>query len=74
MFTDISDEAPVQLIPLLNYFEETWIKFSDIKIWNMYGVEKRTNNDVEGKNFDFIIRFVAGIILSFFFRLAQPLQ
>ncbi|CAM4872329.1 unnamed protein product [Rotaria socialis] len=36
------------LKPLFNYFDNYWIKHVDLKKWNVFGLEIRTNNNAEG--------------------------
>ncbi|CAF2727901.1 unnamed protein product [Rotaria sp. Silwood2] len=36
------------LEPLFKYFENQWIKTVEIKRWNAYGIQMRTNNNCEG--------------------------
>ncbi|CAF4832204.1 unnamed protein product [Rotaria socialis] len=36
------------LKPLFNYFDNYWIKQVDLKKWNVFGLEIRTNNNAEG--------------------------
>ncbi|CAF4091623.1 unnamed protein product [Rotaria sordida] len=36
------------LEPLFTYFENQWIKAVEIKRWNAYGIQMRTNNNCEG--------------------------
>jgi len=36
------------LEPLFKYFENQWIKKVEIKRWNVYGIQMRTNNNCEG--------------------------
>jgi hypothetical protein len=36
------------LKPLFEYFENYWIKTVDLKRWNVYGLNIRTNNNAEG--------------------------
>ena len=40
--------------PLIDYFERYWIRKMRWNLWNLYGVERRTNNFVEGNVFQFI--------------------
>jgi hypothetical protein len=34
--------------PLFTYFEYQWMKTVEIKRWNVYGIQMRTNNNCEG--------------------------
>jgi hypothetical protein len=45
-FEQQRENAPIVLLPLFEYFNNEWIP--NIPLWNVYGVERRTNNDVEG--------------------------
>ncbi len=36
------------LQPLFTYFENQWINKVEIKRWNVYGIQMRTNNNCEG--------------------------
>ena len=54
-FDDLYDTVPQicsekkdLLKHLFQYFEHQWIKTVDLKIWNVYGIEIRTNNNAEG--------------------------
>ena len=47
-FQALKDDCPVELHALSNYFENYWIDVVDNKLWNMYGVQRRTNNNLEG--------------------------
>uniref|UniRef100_A0A915HGM3 Transmembrane protein n=1 Tax=Romanomermis culicivorax TaxID=13658 RepID=A0A915HGM3_ROMCU len=42
-------DADQHLEPLFQYFEQQWLKNSSLNIWNMHGIHRRTNNDLEGK-------------------------
>ena len=43
-FQALKDDCPVELHALSNYFENYWIDVVNHKLWNMYGVQRRTNN------------------------------
>ena len=47
-FQGLKYDCPVELHALLNYFENYWMEVVDHKLWNMYGVQRRTNNNLEG--------------------------
>lgn len=51
-YDDLKDQMPLnvraKLAGLLQYFEEQWMQRVDPALWNVYGAEKRTNNDLEG--------------------------
>ena len=36
------------LSPLFDYFESYWLTELDLKRWNVYGLQIRTNNNAEG--------------------------
>ncbi|CAF3958786.1 unnamed protein product, partial [Rotaria sp. Silwood1] len=54
-------QAPPQKIdllkPLFQYFENQWIKKVDLKQWNVYGLEIRTNNNAEGFHHFLALRY-----------------
>lgn len=43
-------EAPQELHLLFDYFEVQWLNNIGAQMWNMFGIRRRTNNDVEGDN------------------------
>ncbi|XP_050516500.1 uncharacterized protein LOC126891368 [Diabrotica virgifera virgifera] len=47
-FENLKDDAPLLVLPLFVYFREQWLETIDPTLWNMYGIRRRTNNDVEG--------------------------
>ena len=47
-FDNLRDEAPVNIRPLFQYFHQQWFQNIKKEMWNMYGIRRRTNNDVEG--------------------------
>ena len=42
----LSNNAQLKL--LFDYFENQWLKNVDLKLWNVYELEMRTNNNAEG--------------------------
>ncbi|CAF1465829.1 unnamed protein product [Adineta ricciae] len=53
IFDKIVDAAPRVMKPLIDYFENYWIRKMRWSLWNVCGVEHRTNNHVEGWNHRF---------------------
>lgn len=51
IFNKIADESPHEMKPLINYFDAFWIRKMRWNLWNVYGMQHRTNNHVEGKFF-----------------------
>ena len=49
IFNKIADTAPKVMKPLVDYFENFWIRKMKWSLWNTYGLEHKTNNHVEGK-------------------------
>ncbi len=51
-YEDVIDQMPLNvratLVGLLRYFEEYWMQQIDRALWNVYGTDKRCNNDLEG--------------------------
>ena len=47
-FKQLRDAAPLDLRPLFAYFEQQWLGNVPLKMWNVYGIDIRTNNDCEG--------------------------
>ena len=47
-FQGLRNDGAVELQTLFDYFEHYWIEVVDHKLWNMYGVQRRTNNNLEG--------------------------
>jgi hypothetical protein len=57
VFDKIADKASHEMKPLVAYFERYWIRKMRWSLWNVYGMEHRTNNFVEGKFFNFSLIF-----------------
>ena len=57
VFNKIVDAAPRVIKPLVDYFERYWMRKMRWNLWNVYGVEHRTNNFVEGKLFNLSLIF-----------------
>ncbi len=53
VFDKIENEAPDSMTPLIDYFDRYWITKMKWSLWNVSGVEHRTNNMVEGELFHF---------------------
>jgi hypothetical protein len=53
VFDKIENEAPDSMKPLVDYFDRYWITKMKWSLWNVSGVEYRTNNMVEGELFHF---------------------
>ena len=47
-FQGLRNDGPVELETLFDYFEHYWIEVVDNRLWNMYGVQRRTYNNLEG--------------------------
>ncbi|CAF1297611.1 unnamed protein product [Adineta steineri] len=52
-FDEVSRQAPDLMEPFVNYFERFWMRKMKWSLWNVSGVELRTNNWVEGWNHRF---------------------
>lgn len=48
VFQLLQAEADVRLANLFEYFNRQWMTNTPLAMWNVYGLERRTNNDVEG--------------------------
>lgn len=53
VFEKISESESEKMAPLIDYFENFWMKKMRWSLWNVYGVQQRTNNIVEGECFSF---------------------
>ena len=47
-FGDLKQHCPPELQSLFEYFENYWINTVDHHHWNMHGIQRRTNNNLEG--------------------------
>jgi hypothetical protein len=52
-FDKIANEAPDSMKSLVDYFDEYWMIKMKWSLWNVAGVEYRTNNMMEGELFHF---------------------
>lgn len=48
VFGQLQAASAAQLGPLFDYFNRQWLTNIRTSMWNVYGVTRRTNNDVEG--------------------------
>ncbi len=46
-FETLSEEVPVELQPLFEYFEDWWMKKVPFRLWNVSNLKAKTNNNVE---------------------------
>ncbi|CAF4460280.1 unnamed protein product [Rotaria socialis] len=46
-FETLSEEAPVELQPFFEYFEDWWMKKVPFRLWNVSNLKVKTNNNVE---------------------------
>ena len=47
-FYILKDNCPEELRAIFDYYEDYWIKTVDLSLWNMHGILRRTNNNLEG--------------------------
>jgi hypothetical protein len=48
-YEELSENVPVELDPLFEYFENWWMKQVPLNLWNVSNLQSRTNNNVECK-------------------------
>jgi hypothetical protein len=46
-YQELSEQIPVELEPLFEYFEGWWMKQVPIHLWNVSDLKSKTNNNVE---------------------------
>ena len=51
-FTEICNSTPenirLEMEQVLNYMSVQWLPENTVRLWNVYGLDRRTNNDLEG--------------------------
>ena len=47
-FDDLKRHCPLEVESLFEYFENYWINTVGHNLWNMHGIQRRTNNNLEG--------------------------
>lgn len=53
VFAILRQQADHRLAALFDYFEHQWIHNTPLAMWNVYGLRRRTNNDLEGWHYRF---------------------
>jgi hypothetical protein len=48
VFNQLQQSAPPQMAPLLAYYDNQWFRNVSTRLWNVFGIDDRTTNEVEG--------------------------